>query len=98
MAHEIREAKAQKQRSPKRLVRIEIEPAKGGGSVVTHRYERKGGDGYPSYEPEEKHVFGAGEGAKMLAHVARHAGIRQDGESEDEDNGNDSEAVKDGEK
>lgn len=98
MAHEIREAKAQKRRSPKRLSRMEIEPAKGGGAIVTHRYERSGGDGYPSYAPDEKHVFGPGDGKKMIAHVAKHAGIKQDGESEDEGNGNDSGAVKAGEK
>jgi hypothetical protein len=82
-----REAKAEKRRSPKRLVKLEITKGKNGGHVVTHHHERKGQDGYPMHEQPEEHVFGAGQGGEMMAHVAQHMGVQQEAPGDAEDGG-----------
>lgn len=59
----------------KKIRSIEIEPAENGGHTVTHRHKdmpshsSKNGMGSMYVEPET-HVFGAGQGHEMLAHVA----------------------------
>jgi len=87
--HGMREAKAEKRRSPKRLERMEIEHAKNGGHVVTHRFTRRGPDGYSMPEPDEQHVFGPGDGKAMLAHVGKAMGAAQPEPQGDADGGAD---------
>ena len=57
---------------PKKLRAIEIESASNGGHTVTHRFHS--GDG-PYHDPE-KHVFGKGEGKKMMSHIAEHMKVQ----------------------
>ncbi len=63
----------------KEMRRMEIEPAEGGGHMVTHHYkemQRNGKHGIQtSYVEPERHVFGADEAHDMLAHVANHLAI-----------------------
>jgi hypothetical protein len=56
----------------KELRGISIEKAENGGHIVEHRFNS--GDG-PYHEPEQ-HVFGTGDGKKLLAHVAKHMNIK----------------------
>lgn len=58
----------------KKLHHIEVEPAEGGGHVVTHHF--KSGDG--SYHEPEKHAFGDGEGSKAMDHISAAANIVAD--------------------
>lgn len=68
----------------KQLERIEIHPAKNGGHTVRHEFQRqpnkKGGSmssGVYMERPEpEEHVFGPGDGAAMMAHVAKNLGVK----------------------
>jgi hypothetical protein len=60
---------------PKILRHLKVAKAKNGGHIVTHEFEYNHGPG-PSH-PDEENVFGAGEGAKVLAHIAKHLGIQQ---------------------
>ena len=75
----------------KEIRRMTIEPAFGGGHIVTHDYkptQHQGKHGMnESYVEPEQHVFGPGEGHAMLAHVANHLNIpeSEEGESKAED-------------
>lgn len=66
--------------SKPKLRSIEIEKAENGGHVVNHRFVNSGGPGY--HEPEA-HVFGESEGAKLMAHLKEHLGIKA-GKTENE--------------
>lgn len=59
-------------KEPAKLRSIEFSKAENGGHIAEHRFES--GDG--SYHSPEQHVFGADEGHKLLAHVAKHMGIQ----------------------
>lgn len=88
-------------KEPKKLLRIEIEPAENGGHTVTHHFREGMGKDARSHsgisfhhEEPEKHVFGPHEGHEMLAHVANHLHVPEpeeddadDGESGDEEEG-----------
>jgi hypothetical protein len=50
-----------------KLLDIAVKKAKSGGHIATHEFE--------GAAPEE-HVFGAGEGPKLMAHLAKHLGIK----------------------
>ena len=66
-----------KKPAAKVLHHLEIHPMMGGGHEVQHHYQ--------DYRHETKHVkFKAGDGEKMLAHVAHHTGIEEQSESEPE--------------
>lgn len=55
-------------RTPKVLKHMTIEPAMGGGHIITHHYT--------SYQHEPKaHEFAKDEGEEAMAHIARHAGL-----------------------
>lgn len=60
---------------------MEIEPAENGGFTVTHHMKEspkmspKMGMSMGYVEPE-KHVFGKGEGAKLMAHITSHLGVK----------------------
>ena len=60
------EAKSKKGR--KALEHLEVHPVLGGGHMIKHVYSGYG------HEPKE-YKFKPSEGAKALAHVARHAGL-----------------------
>ena len=51
---------------------MEYERSANGGHVFTHRMQNNG-----SYHEPETHTFGADEGAKAMAHFAKHAGISE---------------------
>ena len=72
----------------KEMRRMEIEPAEGGGHLVTHHYkdmQRESKHGMmSSYVEPERHVFGEDEGHEMLAHVANHLEIPEMEGDEDE--------------
>ena len=55
-------------KKPKVLDHLRVKEAENGGHVVSHHFV-----GY-DHEPED-HVFGAGQGKQMLAHVAEHMGV-----------------------
>lgn len=57
----------------KQIRSVEIEKAENGGHVVTHRFEHSG-DG--PYHEAETHVFGAGDGGKLLAHLTKHLRVK----------------------
>lgn len=63
-----------KQAEPE-LDHVRITPAENGGHVVEHHFE-SGPD--MRYKEPESHVFGADEGAKLLAHLKEHLGIKAD--------------------
>lgn len=65
------ETKAPKGSGRKKLDSIEVRKAKNGGHVLTHRYTSEG----PMYHPPEDHVFGPGDGSKMLAHLKGALGV-----------------------
>jgi hypothetical protein len=53
---------------PKVLESIEMKKGESGGHVLTHRFTH--------YEhAPETHVFGASEGAKLVAHLGQHMGL-----------------------
>jgi len=62
---------------PAKMVSMEYKPAENGGHVLTHRMESEDG----RYHEPEVHVFGKGEGKKLLAHFAEHAGVNPDPDS-----------------
>jgi len=81
----------------KRLDSMEIRPAENGGHTIRHEFKRQpvkregsmSGGIYPERPPSEEHVFGPGDGAKVLQHVAKHLslplpGIKQAGMEEPE--------------
>lgn len=70
-----------KKAGPPVLRSIQIEKAENGGHIAQHRFHNNGPG--PYHEPES-HVFGADEGHKLLAHVAKHLGIKGQAESEGE--------------
>ena len=74
------EATAHKQK--KEVDHIRIHKAKNGGHVVEHHHKHFA-------HPPETHVFGPGDGGKMLAHVGKHMGVpaseEEAGESEHEE-------------
>lgn len=74
---EMTEARGARGRKAKKVLHhIEIHHAENGGHIVTHHHE--------SFEhPPEPHVFGEGEGHKMLAHVAEHMGVEHESKAED---------------
>lgn len=68
----------------KNLASMHIMPANNGGFRVRHQFKpspqskggsMSGGVEMQYHQPEE-HVFGADEGEQMVAHVAKHLGIR----------------------
>lgn len=64
-------------RSPRKLSRIVIEPAKN-GHTVTAEYKRQGSDGYPMHESEPPSVFSTDQHKEMMAHVGKHLGVKQE--------------------
>jgi hypothetical protein len=62
----------------KELSHMRISEAENGGHLVEHHFES-------AHEPEQ-HVFGAADGAKLLAHVAKHMNVKaaQNQEPEEE--------------
>jgi hypothetical protein len=57
---------------------MRITPAENGGHTVEHHYKAmpSGKSGaFMEHKEPETHVFGAGEGAKMLGHLKKHLGI-----------------------
>ena len=72
----------------KEIRSIRIEPADGGGHIVSHDYKPLRSEGKhgmsESYVEPEQHVFGPGEGHAMLAHVANHLAIPETEGGEEE--------------
>ncbi len=64
-------AKTSRNAKPKSLRSIEVEIGEKGGHTVMHRF--KSSDGY--HEPEGPHVFGKGDGKKLIEHLTKHLGI-----------------------
>ena len=56
----------------KHIRSLSITRGKSGGHVVRHEYESSPDAGF---EPPAEHVFGKADGAKMMQHVIRHAGV-----------------------
>jgi hypothetical protein len=64
--------KAPKARA-KVLSHLQVSQAENGGHIVEHHFDNSGpGEGY---HEAEQHVFGKGEGGKVLAHIGKHMGI-----------------------
>ena len=53
---------------PKVLRQMTITPGKSGGASVQHIFK---GD-----QLDEEHIFGASEGPKLMAHLAKHLGVK----------------------
>jgi hypothetical protein len=56
----------------KKISRISVERAKNGGHAVEHHYIS--GPEH-AFEPSTTHVFGKGDGHKLLQHLTRHLGV-----------------------
>jgi hypothetical protein len=59
---------------PKILRHLKVEKGTAGGHVVTHVFEYNHGPGRD--HPDEAYPFGDGQGAEVLAHIAKHLGIK----------------------
>jgi len=59
---------------PKVLESIEIKKGMSGGHVLTHRHT------HFEHAPET-HVFGDGEGHKLMQHLSKHMGVKLDTEA-----------------
>lgn len=64
----------------RKLKRVIVEKAKGGGHIVEHHYEQSSG---PMYHEPEKVAFSAGQGKEMLAHVGSKMGVKSEESTED---------------
>ena len=76
-AESLKTAKGSKTRKPrKQWKRTEIEPSDNGGHIVTHHYERPGGEKEPYMQSPEsvKAVFGSG--PETIAHLSDHLGVK----------------------
>jgi hypothetical protein len=87
---------AEEKKEHREVRRIVIEPSENGGHTVSHEYKPKmsrdrGAHSGMSmgYEEPERHVFGAGEGHEMLAHVANKLNVKELNEEERDDKDND---------
>ena len=77
---EMTEARGARGRKAKKVLHhLEIHHAENGGHTVQHHFSSDGGQ----YHEPEPHVFGEGEGHKMLAHVAEHMGVEHESKAED---------------
>jgi len=60
---------------PKVLEEISMKKGKTGGHVLTHRFTH--------YEhAPETHVFGDGDGEKLMQHLSKHMGVKLDAEAQ----------------
>jgi hypothetical protein len=57
--------------APKKLREITLSHAENGGYIAEHRFHNNEG---PYHDPET-HVFGKGEGKKLIAHLHQHLGV-----------------------
>jgi hypothetical protein len=67
-------AEPQQKKMPKELRSIELRKAENGGAVAEHSFT------HYEHKPET-HVFGAGDGRKLSAHLEKHLGISMPGKS-----------------
>ncbi len=60
-----------------KIEHMRITPAENGGHVVEHHFAPKmqKTGAFMEHQEPEKHVFGPGDGHKMIAHVKKHLGI-----------------------
>jgi hypothetical protein len=79
---EARTAAAPQKKPKKELSHVEVHMGEKGGHVVKHIFQQ-------NYEPtdmasqtNEEHIFGAGEGEKLLDHLKKHLSIKS-GEGEE---------------
>lgn len=78
MGHKKKGSKAMKKESAQKLDHMRITPAENGGHTVEHHYKvtMKGDSGaFMAHHEPATHVFGKGEGKKMMAHLKEHLGI-----------------------
>lgn len=61
----------------KSLRSIQVSRAVNGGFTAQHQFSNSG----PEYSAPEEHVFGPKDGAKLMAHISEHMGIKS-GEKE----------------
>ena len=66
------EAEPKREKMPKVLHHIELTAAQNGGAMAEHSFT------HYEHKPEV-HVFGAGDGAKLAAHIEKHLGISMPG-------------------
>jgi len=68
------------------LSHLEVHPGEEGGVVVKHVFKpNRGRNQMDMYKEPEMHPFGKDEGGEALAHIAKHAGIKEEaGEAEEE--------------
>lgn len=74
----------------KKLEEMKIRPAANGGHQVIHEFARQmgkregsmSGGMYMERPPSEEHVFGPKDGSQMMAHVAKHLGLKQEAKEE----------------
>jgi hypothetical protein len=60
-----------------KMEHMRITPAENGGTVIEHHFKptMKGTGAFMEHKEPETHVFGKGEGKKMMAHLKEHLGI-----------------------
>lgn len=78
-AHEVMDANYRSRGGKKSLRSITLSHAENGGHIAEHRYESAG-----QYHEPEMHVFGKGEGKKLMAHIAEHMKIEHEPKAEAE--------------
>jgi hypothetical protein len=88
---EVKTAETPQKKAKKQLEEIHIKRGKKGGHVVTHIHSFKGNTDEPwQSNEEEEHIFGAGEGEKLIGHIKKHMKIKgEDEENEMEDENDD---------
>lgn len=69
-------------RNKAKLSHIQIHQAENGGHVVEHHFDHEGG-----YREPQQHVFGEGDGKALMAHVAKHMGIKGESAKEEAEEG-----------
>jgi hypothetical protein len=80
MAHAVyREAKTPQSKG-KRLHHLEVHRGEDGGHRIVHHYHDDG----MAYHPPKEHLFGKDEGPEVMAHIAKHAQIEHEPESDAE--------------
>jgi hypothetical protein len=90
---EIKTAETPQKKRKKELEEIRLRKGKKGGHVVTHIYKNYQAEGEPwQANEEDEHIFGDGEGEKLIGHLKKHMKIKgEDEENELEDENDDAE-------
>jgi hypothetical protein len=77
-----REKQRAAQLKNKKVKEVSAKRAANGGFIVTHRFDN---DGPGVYKEAEEHPFSAGDGGKVLDHIAQHLGLSKSKATSDDE-------------